>query len=54
MYHTSMGKTTYDTLVLTGGPGGTVYRIKLRLTFPCTYQSHTVNFLYRYPLPSGT
>ena len=29
MYHTSMGKTTYDTLVLTGGPGGTVYRIKL-------------------------
>ncbi|MEC7842490.1 MAG: EF-hand domain-containing protein [Candidatus Latescibacterota bacterium] len=29
MYHTSMGKATYDTLVLTGEPGGTVYRIKL-------------------------
>jgi hypothetical protein len=22
--------------------------------FPCTYQSDTVNFLYRYPRPSGT
>jgi hypothetical protein len=29
MFHTSMGKTAYDTLVLIGEPGGAVYRIKL-------------------------
>ena len=29
MFNTSMGKTAFDTLVLTGGPGGTVYQIKL-------------------------
>lgn len=29
MFHTSMGKTAYDTLVLIGEPGGTVYRINL-------------------------
>ena len=29
VFDTSMGKTAFDTLVLVGGPGGTVYQIKL-------------------------
>ena len=29
MFHTSMGKTAYDTLVLIGEPGGAVYRLTL-------------------------